>query len=873
MAGGKTRTLKHFCDTTLKQLYRQSRGNRVVNWIAAIQDMEQWNSFDQFDKVVKTLEQAYDRVGADVETHWTQTGGRVGTGRWVIQEAADVRSATLDVVHPLRKRVLDYRENPWQVIQWSAATPPRGETYELVIIDDPEQIKGTVAGSLTGKILLTSGDARGLFADIARTGVAGVINDQPARNNPDATRWVKFGWGGIPLESTGAHLVGLVLSQRRGQMLRRLAARHGTLKLRAKVDIRKYVGAHATVSGIIRGSGDPQDEVWAIAHSHEPGALDNSSGVAACIEIAQIIESLISRGALARPKRSIRLLNAYESYGFFDYLENVERYQTPLAGVCIDAVGCKPELCGGQLEWHATAPMSAGFVDRLGPPILRAALRLGNPGCRVRPDRFISTSDTLLCDPKYGFPCPWITSGVTSLDAYHTSADQVSLLSSPALKVTCAAVGAYLYYLADADSKDVMQLARTETNHALKSIAKLPAKNKATRARYQCELHRISTDRLKRWMWGGDRKRTLDYLADCQQQVRQAAGGYRRSARSAGRSAAGAGRVPWRTAVLTPKLDNVDPNIAKRINATGMAIWATFWADGRRTLADIADLLSCEWNRPFTAEQINQFFEAHVELGYVDLIQPRNQVSRAQLVSDLKKLGLRRGMDVIVHSSLSKIGYVKGGADTVVEALLSVLGKSGTLMMPSFNHRLAQVYNPQATPTVNGAIPDAAWRRADAVRSENTTHAVAAIGPKAQQYCSDHLKTGAFGVDSPIGRLIKDGGYILALGVTNVTSTAYHVAEISMPCGCIDLFANTDRIVGPDGAVHTAPGQAFRRQACPVAETKLDASLDRARLQRHGRVGHARCTLVKAADLFNMRRRHLGNACPTCNVRPRLRST
>ena len=61
--------------------------------------------------------------------------------------------------------------------------------------------------------------------------------------------------------------------------------------------------------------------------------------------------------------------------------------------------------------------------------------------------------------------------------------------------------------------------------------------------------------------------------------------------------------------------------------------------------------------------------------------------------------------------------------------------------MPSFNHR-AQVYNPMTTPTTNGAIPDALWRLPQAERSVHPTHAVAAIGPRAAHYCSEHLDVG-----------------------------------------------------------------------------------------------------------------------------------
>src|SRR5204862_533198 len=80
---------------------------------------------------------------------------------------------------------------------------------------------------------------------------------------------------------------------------------------------------------------------------------------------------------------------------------------------------------------------------------------------------------------------------------------------------------------------------------------------------------------------------------------------------------------------------------------------------------------------------------------------------KSRLVADLQQLGLMPGVDVMVHSSLSRIGHVIGGAGTVTDALLEVIGPAGTLMMPSFNHRSARLFNPLATPTTTGAIPDA----------------------------------------------------------------------------------------------------------------------------------------------------------------------
>src|SRR5205085_7389548 len=203
----------------------------------------------------------------------------------------------------------------------------------------------------------------------------------------------------------------------------------------------------------------------------EPGAHDNASGVALCVEVARVLEGLITAGRLPRPKRTIRLLNAYECYGFFQYLEEVRRLQPPLAGVVVDTIGAKPEVCNGRLEWHATVPTSAGFVDRLGATILQATLKLGDPLYQLSLEPFVSTSDTLVGDPKYGFPCPWLTTHHQSpnrgFDAYHSSADTLELLSPEGLALCTTAMAGYLYYLADAGTRDALGLMQAETRWTL----------------------------------------------------------------------------------------------------------------------------------------------------------------------------------------------------------------------------------------------------------------------------------------------------------------------------------------------------------------------------------------------------------------------
>ena len=62
--------------------------------------------------------------------------------------------------------------------------------------------------------------------------------------------------------------------------------------------------------------------------------------------------------------------------------------------------------------------------------------------------------------------------------------------------------------------------------------------------------------------------------------------------------------------------------------------------------------------------------------------------TRETLAADLRALGLQSGMVVIVHSSLSSIGWVNGGSMAVVQALLDVITPDGTLVMPAHSGEL-----------------------------------------------------------------------------------------------------------------------------------------------------------------------------------------
>ena len=62
----------------------------------------------------------------------------------------------------------------------------------------------------------------------------------------------------------------------------------------------------------------------------------------------------------------------------------------------------------------------------------------------------------------------------------------------------------------------------------------------------------------------------------------------------------------------------------------------------------------------------------------------QNPLTQKDIINDLNRLGLERGAAVEVHSSLSSIGFVAGGALTVIDALMDVVGENGAIVMSAY---------------------------------------------------------------------------------------------------------------------------------------------------------------------------------------------
>jgi aminoglycoside 3-N-acetyltransferase len=246
----------------------------------------------------------------------------------------------------------------------------------------------------------------------------------------------------------------------------------------------------------------------------------------------------------------------------------------------------------------------------------------------------------------------------------------------------------------------------------------------------------------------------------------------------------------------------------------------------------------------------------------------KTTVTRQELVAGLRALGIGAGHLLQVHSSLSALGYVEGGAEAVVDALLEAVAPGGTVMVPTFNHGTVEVFDVATTPSINGAITEALRKRPEARRSVHPTHPYAAIGPLAEGLTEGHLELLTFDRRSPLGKLADLGGDVLLLGVGMDRNTSAHIGEVMARVPCLGYREFKRKLLAPDGSIQIADSVLWRDGPCLVEWEPLERTLRERGMVRDGRIGDAAVMLMKGLDVVEVAYELTGVLCPGCETRP-----
>ena len=234
----------------------------------------------------------------------------------------------------------------------------------------------------------------------------------------------------------------------------------------------------------------------------------------------------------------------------------------------------------------------------------------------------------------------------------------------------------------------------------------------------------------------------------------------------------------------------------------------------------------------------------------------RQIVLKEDVKEALEKAGVKKGQSIMVHTSLRSLGFVCGGPQIIIEALLESVGEEGTIMMPTQSWKNLDpqmgvhweepkewwqtirdnwpAYDKDITPTnTMGAVAEMFRKWPGALRSDHPARSVAAWGKNAEYLTKDHDLSNIFGEGSPIAKLYELDGYVLQIGVGYDKNTSIHLADgraeypsKHMETDSSAIMENGQRVwktyktLYVDGEDFVDIGNAFEKE-CEVAKVQL----------------------------------------------------
>jgi aminopeptidase YwaD len=399
--------------------------------------------------------------------------------QWRSMAGWDVRKAELRI-EPSGEIITRYADTPVCLFEYSNGADISAPSVFVGPGDSGSDYGGV---DVAGKIVLATGDGEAVHREaVLMRGAAGVVvgpspADSLASLYPDLVRVQRLRSNKSLREKSR---FGFSLSSRQFQTLLSAVQGRPDVRLSVQIDARQYDAEAETISAVLKGSQWPEQEMILSAHldHYSPGANDNASGSASLLEIARCLTTLIDRGVVARPKRSIRFLWVGEMHGFAGYLaKDISIGKRGIAGLNMDMVGEDIQKTQSVMTLIRPPDSNPGFIGDLVEHFMlrldarRTPSSLGESErihFRVLP--FKGGSDHfLLSDPTIGVPS--VNLGHDGDVFHHTSMDDLDKIDKNELKKSGIIALSALLVTVNAEDEDALSLAYEVSEQATRRIS------------------------------------------------------------------------------------------------------------------------------------------------------------------------------------------------------------------------------------------------------------------------------------------------------------------------------------------------------------------------------------------------------------------
>ncbi|MBC8332851.1 MAG: AAC(3) family N-acetyltransferase [Anaerolineae bacterium] len=233
-----------------------------------------------------------------------------------------------------------------------------------------------------------------------------------------------------------------------------------------------------------------------------------------------------------------------------------------------------------------------------------------------------------------------------------------------------------------------------------------------------------------------------------------------------------------------------------------------------------------------------------------------------QLVTEFQAIGVQAGDVLLVHSAYKSLGGVDGGPQTVIDALLHVLGEDGTLIMPTFNFDFCKgaPWDVNETPSHMGIITELVRKDPRSQRVFHPIYSFAVIGAQAGFLTAERYKS-SYERKSLFGKLCRLDGKIMVVGLPyNDSMTFFHHVEEIEGVDYRYLKTFTGMITDENGKTYEDSFQMLVRDIEQGVETMVDpmgALAEEAGLITVAQIGQAKVSLMNANQIYDFTAREM----------------
>lgn len=301
-------------DSITNLLIHHSSGDRAYNYVQQISLWDRQHRTKEYNVAVNWIKQKAIEFGLQdvkVEKYLsdgkTSYFGNTSSPFWI------AKKGELWSVKPYKYKITSYDDLPMSLAGNSYSIKANAQLVDI----GSGTNKDYDSKDLKGKIVLTSSYPSSVARRaVWEKGAIGVISyysvpywDKSNRLEGDFIDQV--GWGGMPIvQDKNRESFAFMISERKAKELKEQLRRNSNLMLYVDVETEHKPDEFGIVSGVIKGSKYPDEEIIITSHidHYKPGANDNASGSAVSLEIIRTLNTLIEQNKISRPLRTLRFL-------------------------------------------------------------------------------------------------------------------------------------------------------------------------------------------------------------------------------------------------------------------------------------------------------------------------------------------------------------------------------------------------------------------------------------------------------------------------------------------------------------------------------------------------------------------------------------